>query len=72
MVIMDSLKLKLFQLMMYIKDNVHDNIKEQHYVEILGQIAIIYKGIDAEKIVNENESDEESTSYNDDYIEDYI
>jgi hypothetical protein len=72
MVIMDDIKLKLFNLTMYIKNNVHDDIKEQHYLEMLSQIAIIYKDIAATKIVNESDDDEdEGGSYNDDYIGSY-
>ena len=73
MVIMDDIKLKLFELTMYIKNNVHDDIKELHYVEMLSQIAVIYKGLSAEQIVNQSDDEEnEFTSYNDEYIGDYI
>lgn len=72
MVIMDSLKLKLFELTMYIKNNVHDDIKELHYIEMLNQIAIIYKELSTKQIVNESDDDEdEGGSYNDDYIGSY-
>ena len=73
MVIMDDIKLKLFELTMYIKNNIHDDIKELHYVEMLSQIAIIYKGISATKIVNESDDDDEDEggNYGDDYIGSY-
>lgn len=69
---MDDIKLKLFELTMYIKNNVHDDIKELHYVEMLSQIAIIYKELSTQQIVNESDDDEDDGgSYNDDYIGSY-
>jgi len=67
---MSDLKADLLNLTLYIKFNLHNEIKEVHYVEILRKIASIYKDIDT-KLINEEELNERFESYNEDYIGDY-
>jgi hypothetical protein len=56
----EKLDLEIFNLLTYVNVNIKDNVKEMHYIELVGLIQKIYlKSKEKKEVVDDDDEDQE-------------
>ena len=55
----NKLDLEIFNLLNFVNVNIKDNVKEMHYIELLGHIQRIYLKTKEKEVVDDDDDDDE-------------